>query len=171
MFVCRWCDGHYDRCEAIRPDRKCCPDCTHHHRPQRIQRRRTKGWRMPAGARYVGRPTMFGNLWKVVPTPPPRQCGDDWTLAGPGMFFCYTDELYDAHEFAVTLYREWLTYDLEATALRLARGELAIDLAKRRGRILGQLGILADRDLACWCPLDLPCHADVLLELANGEAE
>jgi hypothetical protein len=26
------------------------------------------------------------------------------------------------------------------------------------------------RDLACWCPLDQPCHADVLLELANGDA-
>lgn len=29
---------------------------------------------------------------------------------------------------------------------------------------------LAGRDLACWCPLDLPCHADVLLEIANGAA-
>jgi hypothetical protein len=28
---------------------------------------------------------------------------------------------------------------------------------------------LRGRDLACWCPLDQPCHADVLLELANGE--
>lgn len=27
---------------------------------------------------------------------------------------------------------------------------------------------MAGRDLACWCPLDQPCHADVLLELANG---
>lgn len=27
---------------------------------------------------------------------------------------------------------------------------------------------LAGKDLACWCPLDEPCHADVLLELANG---
>jgi hypothetical protein len=26
---------------------------------------------------------------------------------------------------------------------------------------------LAGRDPACWCPLDQPCHADVLLELAN----
>jgi hypothetical protein len=25
---------------------------------------------------------------------------------------------------------------------------------------------LAGRDLACWCPPDRPCHADVLLELA-----
>ncbi len=23
-------------------------------------------------------------------------------------------------------------------------------------------------DLACWCPLDQPCHADVLLEIANA---
>jgi hypothetical protein len=27
---------------------------------------------------------------------------------------------------------------------------------------------LRGRDLACWCPLDEPCHADVLLELANA---
>jgi hypothetical protein len=26
---------------------------------------------------------------------------------------------------------------------------------------------LMGRDLACWCPLDQPCHADVLLRLAN----
>lgn len=26
---------------------------------------------------------------------------------------------------------------------------------------------LRGKDLACWCPLDRPCHADVLLELAN----
>lgn len=26
---------------------------------------------------------------------------------------------------------------------------------------------LRGRDLACWCPLDQPCHADVLLLLAN----
>lgn len=26
---------------------------------------------------------------------------------------------------------------------------------------------LRGKDLACWCPLDQPCHADVLLELAN----
>jgi hypothetical protein len=26
---------------------------------------------------------------------------------------------------------------------------------------------LAGRDLACYCPPDLPCHADVLLEVAN----
>jgi hypothetical protein len=25
---------------------------------------------------------------------------------------------------------------------------------------------LRGKDLACWCPLDQPCHADVLLEIA-----
>lgn len=30
---------------------------------------------------------------------------------------------------------------------------------------------LRGRNLACWCPLDQPCHADVLLELANAEVK
>lgn len=34
-------------------------------RPKRIQRQRTKGWRMPEGAVYVGRPTKWGNPFKV----------------------------------------------------------------------------------------------------------
>jgi ribosomal protein S27AE len=29
---------------------------------------------------------------------------------------------------------------------------------------------LGGYDLACWCPLDQPCHADVLLALANAPA-
>ena len=44
----------------------------------------------------------------------------------------------------------------------------------RKGIIEGRLQIkisnlfeLRGRDLACWCALDQPCHADVLLELAN----
>lgn len=27
---------------------------------------------------------------------------------------------------------------------------------------------LKGKNLACWCPLDKPCHADILLEVANG---
>jgi hypothetical protein len=27
---------------------------------------------------------------------------------------------------------------------------------------------LKGKNLACWCPLDQPCHADVLLKIANG---
>ena len=29
---------------------------------------------------------------------------------------------------------------------------------------------LAGKNLACWCPLDQPCHADVLLWLATPES-
>lgn len=29
---------------------------------------------------------------------------------------------------------------------------------------------LAGKDLTCWCPPGMPCHADVLLEIANVPA-
>ena len=29
---------------------------------------------------------------------------------------------------------------------------------------------LRNKNLACWCPLDEPCHADVLLEVARSKA-
>lgn len=37
--------------------------------PQRIQRRRTKGWRAPERSVYVGRPSKWGNpyLWNQYP--------------------------------------------------------------------------------------------------------
>jgi hypothetical protein len=37
--------------------------------------------------------------------------------------------------------------------------------------VSGKLGELAGKDLACWCPLDQPCHADVLLALANVDVD
>jgi hypothetical protein len=97
-------------------------------RPIRIQRQRTKGWRMPAGAVYVGRPTKFGNPWQV---------GVDW-LDGQRV----------THEIAARWYRMNVSADsaMGRDAVRELRG----------------------KDLACWCPLDQPCHADVLLKLANG---
>lgn len=30
------------------------------------------------------------------------------------------------------------------------------------------LSALRGRDLACWCPVGSPCHADVLIEFANA---
>jgi hypothetical protein len=46
----------------------------------------------------------------------------------------------------------------------------------RRDLLAGKLKVsvedarreLAGRDLACWCSLDGPCHADVLIEIANS---
>jgi hypothetical protein len=45
----------------------------------------------------------------------------------------------------------------------LDTGELPFSAADVRRQLAGV-------DLACWCPLDEPCHADVLLEVANGGA-
>lgn len=46
------------------------------------------------------------------------------------------------------------------------------EIVQRSGGVLGfnrfwVASHLRGKDLACWCPLDQPCHADVLLELAN----
>jgi len=49
----------------------------------------------------------------------------------------------------VELYRR----DLEAGRLRFTEDDVRRELA--------------GRDLCCWCPLDEPCHADVLLDVAN----
>ena len=35
--------------------------------PLRIQRKRTKGWKMPGGAVYAGRPTKWGNPFVIAP--------------------------------------------------------------------------------------------------------
>ena len=45
----------------------------------------------------------------------------------------------------------------------------------RRDLIAGRLRVTIDdvrkelrgKDLVCWCKLDCPCHADVLMEIAN----
>ena len=89
--------------------------------PERLQRSRRRGYRQPAGAIYVGRPTRWGNPFPV---------GAQRSQAD-----------------AVARYRRWVE---ERPTL--------VDEARRR---------LAGHDLVCWCPLDQPCHGDVLIELVN----
>ena len=43
----------------------------------------------------------------------------------------------------------------------LLAGRLAVSVEDARTELRG-------RDLACYCPLDRPCHADVLLAVANA---
>lgn len=56
--------------------------------PKRIQRKRTKGWKMPEGAVYVGRPTIWGNPYRCPPLG--RQASVDlfrkWIIARDGDF-------------------------------------------------------------------------------------
>ncbi len=102
---------------------------------------------MPEGAIYVGRPSYWGNPWKV---------GERYEQ-GTAHFAVLTTlrpqlrGLSAVHiasvEEVVALYFEWLVNDPPRW------------LSVRE---------LAGHDLVCWCPLDAPCHADVLLELANA---
>lgn len=124
--------------------------------PKRIQRRRTKGWRMPEGAVYVGRPTVFGN---VCMCQHPHNCSlDPCKCCGDGGFCC------------VVAYREYVLSGIEnrpssTGVLRYAMD--AMDGYHERNKLIAKLPELRGKDLACWCPLDKPCHADVLLDLAN----
>ena len=88
--------------------------------PKRIQRKRTKGWKMPPGTVSVTRPGKYGNPYPV--------------------------EVYGRQQ-AIDLFRA----DLLASKSKLAN-----------------VMLLRGKNLACFCPLDLPCHADVLLNIANN---
>lgn len=113
--------------------------------PVRLQRKRTKGYRLPAGAIYVGRPSRWGNPFRVV-----RRGNSWWTIDDNDVEYDYWPTKVAAAHHAVNLF-----YGLSV------RGEIDFDPAAAREALRGH-------DLACWCPLDQPCHADVLLELAAG---
>lgn len=134
--------------------------------PDRIQLRRTKGFRKPPGAIVVARPTKWGNPWRIIIKP-----------ADP------------RHDRVKHFYRvEHVTegrgiggFIDPATARSVATSQFRLDLEYGRlpysiEDIQRQLG---GHDLACWCPptprnpngsmnwLGLRCHAEVLLEWAN----
>lgn len=107
--------------------------------PKRIQRKRTKGWRMPPNTVCVTRPGKFGN-----------------PFAGPG---------------AVESFRAMMREDWDYLCRIEPNRVHAVGVghfAHRREMIRRSLSQLRGKNLACYCPLDKPCHADVLLELANG---
>lgn len=126
--------------------------------PKRIQLRRTKGWRKPEGAVVVARPTRWGNPFYAGDraTVSAHQWGEagHFDLDGPVGFSL---GLKLTPEIVVDLYRQCLV------------GNLA-DADPRYDELRSALEELRGCDLACWCDLSSPCHADVLLEVANGEA-
>lgn len=105
---------------------------------ERIRLRRTKGWRLPAGAIKVDRTTVFGNPF--VPGQPNRL---GWGL------------VRDA-EHAVWLHRQWLVTPSRSIVFELGRHDEA----------LSRLPSLAGHDLACWCVAGAHCHVTTYLKLA-----
>jgi hypothetical protein len=104
---------------------------------QRIQRKRIKGWKMPENTVYVGRPSKWGNPYRVV------FYNGLWRVKSPELHFYLSFESEDrARHHAVSLFEQ---YASQLQGIEELRG----------------------KDLACWCRLDEPCHADVLLELLS----
>lgn len=109
--------------------------------PHRVQLSRRKGWRKPESTVVVSRPSKWGNPYKL------GACDNPW----------YPDEANtraDAVDYfrMDLVLREGIWWD--AGARYLTPEDVRAELA--------------GKNLACWCPLDQPCHADVLLEIANG---
>ena len=99
--------------------------------PARIQRKRTKDWRMPANTVYVGRSTEFGNPFVVGSI-----------INGAPATVETVVELFKLNVLA------------EIPPLQ----SIKRNAWKLRGK-----------NLACWCAEGERCHADVLLEIANGQ--
>lgn len=115
-------------------------------KPVRIQRSRMHKQVSPNGLPivYVGRPTKWGNPFKI---------GGTYNIIDlPTNVNVYSDDncitVYRA-SIAVDLYEKWLN-----DQIRLKK----LDLSELKGK-----------NLSCWCAIDEWCHADILLELANKE--
>jgi hypothetical protein len=93
---------------------------------------------MPAVAVYVGRPTKWGNPYR------PESYGFENPDGTPAPF-----NEREARRMAVRDYEH---------QLRCGRLQVTVEDVRRE---------LRGKDLACWCAVGAPCHADVLLEIAN----
>ena len=124
-------------------------------RPVRLQLSRGAGFDLQAlsratnglPARSVTRPSPFGNWYRVV------EEGTDW--------WCMLDRTRGIP------FRTRLAAQAHAVAL------FRIDVDRSRDFYWRAVEELRDLNLACTCPFILdgapcPCHADVLIEVANG---
>lgn len=114
--------------------------------PQRVQLRRSAGWRMPPNTVKVDRSTKWGNPFTAATA---IQTGS----AKPGT----------AHAFVVEVFRGWLTPGPNSDLWWMGPESDA-----KKAAMMRDLRELRGKNLACWCKLGEPCHADVLLELANA---
>lgn len=111
--------------------------------PERITLSRAKGWRLPANTRVVTRATIFGNPFKISDARDAGYQGDDIALAA----------------MVVRAFDEWLRGS--------AQDWMGPESDAARTAILDRLPELRGMNLACFCQQSAPCHADVLLEMAN----
>lgn len=114
--------------------------------PVRVQRSRQRGWKMPPNTVYVGRPTKWGNPWSPKNS---TRVTMKRGFVGRGR-----DPVKSTRPFT-------LAECVGAYRACVATRELGYGRAEIRAELRG-------KNLACWCPIGSPCHADVLLEIANA---
>lgn len=140
-------------------------------KPVRIQRKRTKGWKMPENTVCVTRPGPWGNPFDF------RSADCCWLALSYG---CRGDRL-GRLEASVRAFRDWVSPPPKGRkTVRIERG-VSFGTEKESVQIGPRFIVgapptlklirekLRGKNLACFCPLDQPCHADVLLELANDK--
>lgn len=110
---------------------------------KRIQRKRTKGWRMPPNTVSVTRPGRWGNPFKVGLWF--RKLTADWNVWTSGESSHFGIEQVRDLEHSIELFRDYAPH--------------------RARRYPGWLEPLRGKDLACWCKEGTTCHADILLSL------
>lgn len=118
-------------------------------KPHRVQLSRAKGWRMPPNTVSVARPARWGNPFYASKCRPEDVCLALFRNAMQGVW----DPKVSVH-----LPNAWCGYSEHVGFLRKINGFPAHAAAHE----------LRGKNLACWCAIDTECHADVLLELANG---
>jgi hypothetical protein len=123
---------------------------------ERIQRKRTKGWKMPKHTVYVGRPSMWGN-----PFVPSNKLTVEYTVN-------LYKECISNNAYAYCIPALWLLGAvIDNKKITEEDAKMPEKLFNYFRNISENLYKLKGKNLACWCRLDQPCHADVLLELAN----
>ena len=128
--------------------------------PKRIQMTRQRPWRAEnPDAVIVARPSRWGNPFRVMGG---TVYGQRWhnVRANWGLGVIRLDEYpYSTHGPASG-----------AVAAAVDKFRTLCEVERREHpRKYGEwIEPLRGKDLACRCPLDQPCHADVLLEIANG---
>ncbi|HEV7276677.1 MAG TPA: DUF4326 domain-containing protein [Devosiaceae bacterium] len=119
-------------------------------RPQRLQLSRRKGFDLQAASRALN-----GLPAKRITRPGPW--GNPFTIAETAATYGLDQEAAQAK--AVELCGRWL------------RGELPPEQPPGPPPSLQAIRAeLGGHNLACWCRPGTPCHADVLLEIANSRA-
>lgn len=119
--------------------------------PKRL--RLSRRVKLPKGARSVARPSRWGNPFRIVRTDCPETGGMCWTVTDGRLTVKHLDTPHVAHATAVEMF--------ELHTGPMGNHEYNNDTLARLRRELG------GRDLACWCPPDLPCHSEVLLRIAR----